>query len=99
MASELFGPNAIFPYQDYKALMHFAHLKYLTYPFINNFLAKSFILFTGFFAFLFLFGIFKRFSGVILFLLLFILKQRNGFILNGSDNVIEVTLPFLVFAD
>ena len=99
MAEELFGPDAIFPYADYKLLMESNGVGFLTYPFANEFATKFFIALTGIVAFLFLFAIFRQISGIILFFMLFILKVRNGFILDGSDNVIEVTLPFLVFAD
>jgi hypothetical protein len=99
IANELFGPNAIFPYRDYQILMNMGGVSFLTFPFTNDLVTKFFVGATAILSLLFLFAIFKRFSGLLLFIALFILKQRNGFILDGSDNVIEVTLPFLIFAD
>jgi len=99
MAGELFGPNAIFPYGDYLILMDISGVGFLTFPFPNDLVARFFVATTAIFSVLFLFGIFKRISGLALFAMLFILKQRNGFILDGSDNVIEVTLPFLILAN
>lgn len=99
MANSLFGPHAIFPYEDYVKLMDNSHLDYITYPFISPELTQVFVVFVFITACCFLFGIFKRMAGIILFLLLLIMKLRNGFILDGSDNVIEVTLPFLILSD
>lgn len=48
-------------------------------------------------SYLFAFG--GRIVGVILFLLIINLKIRNGFILDGSDNVIQVVFPFLILSD
>lgn len=79
--------------------MKMYRLEFLTYPFNIPYAPQVFLALTFLAAFCFLFGIFKRVGGVVLFLLLFILKQRNGFILDGSDNVIQVVLPFLIFAN
>ena len=44
-------------------------------------------------------GFGKRLTGILLFLAVIVLKIRNELILDGSDNVIQVTLPFLILAD
>lgn len=51
------------------------------------------------FGILFLFGEFGWISGAFLYTMFTILRMRNPFILDGSDNVIQVTFPFLIMAD
>ncbi len=99
LADDLFGVNAIFPYNDYVAIMHLYGFDFLTYPFNITVAARFFIFITFSVSFLFLFGVFKRVTGILLYICLFILRQRNGFILDGSDNIMDVTLPFLIIAD
>jgi hypothetical protein len=99
MADQLFGPHAIVDYSMYWGGMQVQGLSWLLYPFHLPHAPQFFVLLTFAVAFLFFFGVFRHVTGLALALLLLILKQRNGFILDGSDNVIEVTLPFLILAD
>ncbi len=99
LADSLFGPAAIFPYRDYIMLTHVYRVGFLGYLFSSIFQTQAILCMALFFAILFFFGIYKRTVGVALFISIFILKLRNGFILDGSDNVIQVTLPFLILAD
>ncbi|MBD2715125.1 HTTM domain-containing protein [Microvirga sp. STR05] len=99
MADNLLGPQAIVDYDTYLGLMHAYGLEALLYPFHVPYAPQAFVLVTFVVAFLLFFGVFGRVTAFVLWLLLLLFKQRNGFILDGSDNVIEVTLPFLILAD
>ncbi len=99
MSSDLFGIDAIFPYQSYIELMRQYHLDFLSYPFNINYAPQIFLYLIIVLATLYMFGVFGRIIGVFLFISLIILKFRNGFILDGSDNVIQVILPWLILAD
>jgi hypothetical protein len=72
---------------------------FLILPFDRPLFPTFFLIFTAVLAVLFMFGILKRVVGVALFLCIFSLNLRNQFILDGSDNVIAVTLPFLVLSN
>lgn len=99
MADELFGAHSIFPFESYIVLMDYYGLHYLTYSFNTLFLPQLYLLAVIVFATTYMLGIGGRIMGVLLYLSIIILKIRNGFILDGSDNVIQVTLPFLILAD
>jgi hypothetical protein len=99
MANELFGLKAISPYVIYLQSMSVYHLKFLAYPFHVPHAPQLFLMAIMLVASFYLFGVYKGITGVVLFIMITILRLRNGFILDGSDNVIQVTLPFLIFAD
>lgn len=99
MANDILGPDAIVDYGTYVGLMHAYGLEALLFPFHVPYAPQLFILLTFAAAFLVFFGVFGRFSALLLWGLLLLFKQRNGFVLDGSDNVMEVTLPFLILAD
>ena len=98
-ANELFGSNGIFPYSAYLELLERYQLSFLAYPFNYPFAPQIFLFITILSASFYVLGYGGRFSGILLVILLSVLKFRNGFILDGSDNVMQVTLPFLVLAD
>lgn len=97
VAESYFGVEGIFPYENYIEQMKY--YGFLIYPFSIPYLSKIFLLAVILFATMYLFAIWGRISGILLFLSLIILKLRNGFILDGSDNVIQVILPFLILSD
>lgn len=99
MADDLFGANGIFPYDLYIKLMKENNIGYLTYPFNIPFASQAFLLLIILFAGLYMLGYGGKLTGIALVLTTIILKFRNGFILDGSDNVIQVLLPFLVLID
>jgi hypothetical protein len=99
MADELFGLNSIFPFESYMAMMDLHGLSYLTYPFHISLLPQLYLLLIILLATLYMVAIGGRLIGALLYVSIIILKIRNGFILDGSDNVIQVTLPFLILAD
>jgi len=99
MATSMFGQDAIVDYDNYVGLMNAYGLRFLIYPFHLAYAPQVFILLTFVAAFAFFFGIGRQIVGIGLWVLLLILQQRNGYILDGSDNVIQVTLPFLIFTD
>ncbi len=98
-SNELFGANGIFPYSAYLELLHNYKLSFLAYPFDYSLAPQIFLFTTILSASCYVLGYGGRVSGIILVILLSVLKFRNGFILDGSDNVMQVTLPFLVIAD
>ncbi|TGE27421.1 HTTM domain-containing protein [Hymenobacter metallicola] len=98
MADSLFGANAIANYSIYQQAMGASFFRYLEYPFYLPHASQLFVVLIFVLAFLFLFGIYQRVVGTVFFAALMILNMRNNFILDGSDNVIQVTLPFLVLA-
>ncbi len=101
MASELFGKNAIIPLMIYDAnnssLFYLKTL--LFFPFQYSYSAQLFLILTFITATIYLFGKWRFVSGWILYYFIMVAKERNGFILDGSDNVIQVTLPFLILAE
>ena len=99
MADNLLGPEAIVDYNTYLGTMYAQGLQTFIYPFHAPYAPQLFIILTFSVAFLLFFGVFGRVTALVLWLLLVLFKLRNGFILDGSDNVIEVTLPFLILAD
>lgn len=99
MANELFGKNAIYPFSEYKTVMHFLNYDFIAYNFSMNYGPVLFLLIMIVFGVLFLFGELGWLGGIILYILFTILRMRNPFILDGSDNVIQVTMPFLIMAD
>ncbi|MFD2784400.1 HTTM domain-containing protein [Hymenobacter rubripertinctus] len=99
MADNLLGAEAIVDYDTYLGTMYAHGLHAFIYPFHVPYAPQLFIIVTFGVAFLLFFGVFGRVTALVLWLLLVLFKLRNGFILDGSDNVMEVTLPFLILAD
>ncbi|MDJ0367125.1 HTTM domain-containing protein [Hymenobacter sp. H14-R3] len=97
-ADEMFGADTMVNYQLYHQIINRSVLAWLEYPFQLPYAAKAYIFLVFVLAFLFLFGIYKRVVGTLFCLSLMVLNLRNNFILDGSDNVMQVTLPFLVLA-
>jgi hypothetical protein len=98
MADALFGGNAIYDLSLYALDMRISGIGALTYPFQQPGASQLFLLVTAVAAGCFVLAIGGRVVGVVLYFLVIILKLRNGLILDGSDNVIQVTLPFLIAA-
>ena len=96
---DFFGANGISPYESYVEQMNFYGMKYLTYPFNIPVLSKVYLIAMVILTTMYMLAIGGRFTGIIVLLGIIILKIRNGFILDGSDNVTQVTFPFLVLAD
>ena len=92
LAQKLLGKDGIIPYKDY-----IKDTSFLRYPFEVEFAPEAFVLLVLTVSFLFLIGFKKKWSGTILLVCLIILHARASFVLDGSDNVILVTLPYLLF--
>ena len=99
MAEELFGANGIVPFNDYITLMGYFKINFLIYPFNVQFASQIFLVIIIILACCFMFAIGNKLVGILFLICVFSLNQRNGFILDGSDNVISTTLPFLIFSD
>ena len=98
LADELFGPNAIAPYSGYLSAFGDRWYSVLYYPFEVPGAAQVFLCALIGVAFLHLLAVGGRVTGLVMLAMLTILRFRNGLILDGSDNVIQVTLPFLLLA-
>ena len=97
--SELFfGINGISEHSRYLDELSFTNLSFLGLMF-DFFSSKQYLVLVIIFAIMFCFSVFKYFTGIILYFLIFNLQLRNGLILDGSDNVLIVCLPFIIFAD
>ena len=99
LSEYFFGANAISQYESYIEQMNFYGMRYLTYPFNIPYLTKLYLILMIILTSMYMLAIGGRFVGIIVFLGIIVLKIRNGFILDGSDNVIQVVFPFLVLAD
>lgn len=99
MGNTLFGAAGIYPIEQYERAMNFLNYGFITYDFSAIYNPTIFLLIIIVFGILFLFGELGWISGIVLYTLYTILRMRNPFILDGSDNVIQVTMPFLIMAD
>ncbi|HYG00884.1 MAG TPA: HTTM domain-containing protein [Chryseosolibacter sp.] len=99
MADMLFGSHAIFPMQSYMQLMHGYGLGAFIYPFHLPYAPQLCVMLTLVAATCYMLAIGGRWMGLAVFALIMLLKIRNGFVLDGSDNVIQVSLPLLILAD
>lgn len=93
----LFNKNGIVSYNVYTDIIDYFKLHWLEINFDNDRNTMIFCVAGVVFAMLFLLGILKWFSALTLYFLLFLLKIRNIFLLDGGDNVILVLLPLMVF--
>jgi len=98
-ADILFGPDGIARTDVYGRNMRLLGLEWLAYPF-EGFWSPQLFLWAGIVvSLLFMLGIGRRITGTVLFIMIIILQWRNYKILDGSDNVIQTVLPWLVLAD
>ncbi|MFN7115865.1 MAG: restriction endonuclease subunit S [Saprospiraceae bacterium] len=74
-------------------------LDFILYFFSNPDLLKVYFIILGILGLLFMFGIGGTITGIILYFMLFFVHQKNNYILDGSDNVLLVVLPFLLLAN
>lgn len=95
----LFGKNGIAPWDDFVAFCQHWKSTFVLYFFDNDILLNLYLIALGVSAFAFCLGFGGVINGIILYFLYFFLRMRNGLILDGSDNVISVILPFLIFSD
>lgn len=95
----LFGQNGIASYARYLAQLQDYGLEFLKYPFDEQWSARIYLWGVILLSFLYSLGIGKWFTGLALYLALLNLQMRNHLVLDGSDNVIIVTLPLLILAE
>jgi len=95
----LFDNKGIVSYNTYLDIIEYYKLEWLYIDFLNQTNVAIFCCIGVLFSFLFMIGIFQRLSTIILFLLLFVFKIRNLYLLDGADNVVLVLLPFFLFID
>jgi CubicO group peptidase (beta-lactamase class C family) len=98
-ADLLFGVDGIAAYEQYSVALKNAGLGFMQYPFDYPWTVEIYLWAIIIVAFLYSMGIGKWIMGGFLYLLILNLQIRNQMVLDGSDNVILVTLPFLILAD
>lgn len=98
-AEDFFGGNGLYPSSRYHQALIRDHVTFLKYPFYIPVMSKIYLISGIVISCLLLLGIFGRVMCLLLFVYLVNLQLRNPFIFDGSDNVIQVTLPFLAFCD
>ncbi len=94
----LFGKDGIAPYQQYEQQLESLGLSFMKIPF-ELFPPHYYLWCVVALTFLFALGIGKWFTGALLYVAILNLHLRNPLILDGSDNIILVTLPFVIIAD
>lgn len=93
----LFDKNGIVSYETYLDIINYYNFNLLNIDFTNKNKVIIFLSIGILFSVFFMIGILQRISVIILYLLLFIFKIRNIYLLDGADNVISVILPFFLF--
>ena len=93
----LFGVDGIAPFERYSAIMKMYGLSFMEWTF-QGIDPMTYLWAVVALALLFAMGIGKWFIDVLFFIALLNLQLRNQFILDGSDNVILVSLPFIILA-
>lgn len=93
----LFNNQAIVSYETYEDIIKYYNLDFLYVDFNNSVNVFIFCVLGFFFSFLFVLGVFTRISAFCVFILLFIFKFRNIYLMDGGDNVITAILPLFLF--
>ena len=98
-SSYYFGRFGIAPWDDFVSACNYVHLPFVPYLCINEYCLYFSVFVYLLTSFCFCLGIGGTTNGVVFYFFYFVFKIRNGLILDGSDNVIAVILPFLIFSD
>lgn len=94
----LFGEDGIAPFERYSAILRLYHLSFLERSF-EIISPEAYLWIVVFLSFLFALGLGRWLVGILLYLAILNLHLRNHLILDGSDSVILVSLPFIILAD
>lgn len=94
----LFGIDGIAPFERYTALLDMYGLSFLEQTF-QILSPGTYLWIVAILALLYAIGIGKWFVGMLLYVAILNLHLRNHLILDGSDSVILVSLPFVILAD
>jgi hypothetical protein len=95
----LFHSGGIMPAEYFTAQLERCHLNMLNFLLQSPAGAIFFLILSMFLSVLFFCGIYKRTSGLLLFLCLWLFHTRYPFLMDGADNVIWIILPFLAFSN
>ncbi|QTE21836.1 HTTM domain-containing protein [Polaribacter cellanae] len=95
----LFNQKGIISYETYIDIINYFGFKYFFFDFTNNTVIYLYLFLGIIFSLLLTLGVLQRFSVIVLFVLLFVFKIRNIYLLDGADNVISVMLPFFLFVN
>lgn len=101
----LFGESSIYPLNLYQQSLSLTFLNSTGLPHFVSILfsipifPKIYLFICIIFSSLFILGVGRNVIGIILYLLTLNLMWLNPYILDGSDNVIQVTMPFLVLSN
>jgi hypothetical protein len=93
----LFNDEGIVSYGTYLDIISYYNFNFYSFDFLDKYVIFLFLIIGIIFSISFMLGILQRFSVIVLFILLFVFKIRNIYLLDGSDNVISVLLPFFLF--
>ncbi|MEL6989723.1 MAG: hypothetical protein AAGK97_18090, partial [Bacteroidota bacterium] len=95
-ADIFFSQNAIIPWEEFVSFLKMMNLDFIAPIFETSTGVMIFMGTLAISAFCFCLGIGGTINGLLLYGLFLIFTQRNGLILDGSDNVTSVILIFLV---
>ncbi|MCC9017354.1 HTTM domain-containing protein [Flavobacterium lipolyticum] len=95
----LFSDEGIVSYELYLDIINYYNIDWLYIDFNKSVIIKVFCFSGIILSTSFMLGILTRISAILLFFLLFIFKIRAIYLLDGSDNVISVMIPFFIFID
>lgn len=98
-ADLLLDGSGMASYERYLVYLKEANCSWLAYPFSDTFSGEYYLWGIAILAFLFSIGVGRQISGVLLFFGIFNLQMRNSLMLDGSDSIILISLPFLILAD
>ncbi len=93
----LFDSHGIVSIETYQDIINYYDLQLFNINFNYELNISLFLIFGLLCSFLFMLGFLQRISAFAIFILLFIFKIRNIYLLDGADNVISVILPFYFF--
>jgi hypothetical protein len=95
----LFNNKGIVSYETYLDIIKYYKFNFFHFDFTNINVIHFFLILGIICSILLMLGIMQRVSALILFVLLFVFKIRNIYLLDGADNVISVLLPFFIFVN
>ncbi len=95
----LFSNKGIVSYETYLDIINYFHLSWLYINFDIKRNVVAFCILGIFFSLTFLLGVLTKISSIALTIILFIIKSRLIYLMDGADNVISVLMPFFIFLD
>ncbi|WP_432357036.1 HTTM domain-containing protein [Sporosarcina sp. UB5] len=92
------GPNGIYPFDDFKDATY--GYSFSLYQLSDSLVYFDFLFFTGaIIALLYTVGFKTRYIGILNYIFIWSLYERNPFVLDGGNNILIICLFFLLFAN